>query len=103
MIKNKTLELLPPNNRREITLYKYAEQYLKDVLQARFDPKKSPPVKKWKAEQAELLVQKSALNNDYKKLKAETHEVEIIRREVEQIVRAERPISMDRKKSELEL
>ena len=28
--------------RREITSYETAEKYLKDVLQARFDPKKSP-------------------------------------------------------------
>ena len=77
--------------RREITSYETAEQYLKDVLQARFDPKKSPPVKKWRTEYAELLEKKDGLNAEYKKLKEETREVEIMRKNVEAIVRAERP------------
>ena len=64
---------------------------MKDVLQARFDPKKSPPVKKWRAEYAELLEKKAALNGEYKKLKEETREVEIMRKTVESIIRAERP------------
>lgn len=96
-VKRKTQKALDTFNeyaethRSELTLYKNAEQYLKDVLQSHFDPKKSPPIKKWKSEQAELLAQKDALNNEYKKLKTETREVEIIRREVEQIVRSDRP------------
>ena len=69
----------------------HGEQYLKDVLQVRFDPKKSPPVKKWRTEYAELLEKKAGLNTEYKKLKEETREVEIMRKNVEAIVRAERP------------
>jgi hypothetical protein len=77
--------------RPQITLYNTAEQYLKAVLQARFDPKKLPPVKKWKAEQAELLSQKAVLNSDYKTLKEETREAEVMRKTVERMIRAERP------------
>ena len=74
----------------EINHYKKAEQYFKDVLQARFDPK-NIPVKKWKAEQSELLSKKSALNIEYNKLKEEVREVEVIRNQVERIVKADRP------------
>ena len=78
-------------NRPQITLYNTAEQYFKDHLQKHFDPKKPLPIKQWKAEYAELLSQKAVLNDKYKKVKEDTREVEIIRREVENIVRAERP------------
>jgi len=44
-----------------------------------------------KAEQAELLTKKSVLNIEYKKLNEEVKEVEKIRREVDQIIRANRP------------
>jgi hypothetical protein len=64
---------------------------LRDVLQGRFDVEKLPPIKKWKAEQAELLSKKSALNGEYKKLKEETREVEVMRKTVEQIIRENRP------------
>jgi len=40
-------------HRQQITLYNAAEQYLKDVLQQHFDPKKLPPISKWQAEIAE--------------------------------------------------
>jgi len=77
--------------RREITLFNTAEQYLKEVLQKHFDPRKFPPIKKWQSEQAELLSKKTILNNEYKKLKEETREVEQIRREVDTFFRANRP------------
>ena len=96
-VKRKTQKALDTANeyretyRREITLYEAAEQYLKDTLQSHYDPKKLPPIKKWKADQADLLSQKSTLNIEYKKLKAETREVEKIRREVDNFFRANRP------------
>ena len=64
-VKRKTQKALDTANeyretyRREITLYEAAEQYLKDTLQSHYDPKKLPPIKKWKADQADLLSQKS--------------------------------------------
>ena len=75
---------------REINLYNKAEQYLKDKLQKHFDPK-NLPIKKWKAEQTELLSQKSALNEEYRQAKEEVREVEVMRKAVEQIVRGNRP------------
>ena len=77
-------------NRREVTLYESAERYLKDVLQGHFDPKKLPPIKQWKTEQTKLLSQKSALNNDYKRLKEEVRRVEVMRREVDKILSTDR-------------
>jgi len=75
----------------EITLYENAEQYLKDVLQSHYDPKKlTEQVTRWKAEQTEKLATKAALNIEYKNLKAEVHEVETIRRSVDQILHANR-------------
>ena len=62
------------------------------------DPKKLPPIKQWKAEQTDLLSQKSVLNNEYKKLKYETREVEKIRREVDTFFRANRPKEKSRDK-----
>ena len=54
-------------------------------------PPKVTKIKKWKADQAELSSQKSALNNEYKKLKDETCEVKKIQREVDNFFRANRP------------
>jgi Cys-tRNA synthase (O-phospho-L-seryl-tRNA:Cys-tRNA synthase) len=45
-------------------------------------------VKDWKAEKAKLTAEKAARNDGYKKLKEETREVEIIRREVEQMIKS---------------
>ena len=76
-------------NRTEIALFEAAERYLKDVLQKRFDPKKLPPVTKWKAEQAKLQVEQKDLNRRYFKLKEEVRETEQIRKNVETILRQE--------------
>jgi len=74
----------------QITAFETAEQYLKDVLQGRFDPKKLPPITKWKTEQAELLSQKSALNGKYQKLKDDVNQVSRIRSNVYDIMAVER-------------
>ena len=49
------------------------------------------PIKKWKAEQSELNNKQNMLNIEYKKLKEETHNVEQIKRSVEQILRENTP------------
>jgi hypothetical protein len=74
-------------NRAEITLCETAERYLKDVLQARFDPKKLPPITKWKAEREKLNADMGGLRQEYLTLKDEIREVEIIRKAAEQIAR----------------
>ena len=75
--------------RSEITMCKNAEQYLKDVLQGHFDPKKLPPVTKWTAERDKLAAERSKLNQQYGALKNEVSEAEQIRKGVYDIVRAE--------------
>jgi hypothetical protein len=75
------------SNRMEITLYEAAERYLKDVLQARFDPKKLPPITKWKEERTAKTAEKGKLEQEYMRLKDEIREVEIVRKAAEQIAR----------------
>jgi hypothetical protein len=74
-------------NRAEITLCEAAERYLKDVLQARFDPKKLPPITKWKEERAAKTAEMGRLQQEYLTLKDEIREVEIIRKAAEDIAR----------------
>jgi hypothetical protein len=74
-------------NRAEITLFDAAERYLKDVLQERFDPKKLPPITKWKEERAAKIAEKDKLHREYLKLKDEIREVEIVRKAAERIAR----------------
>jgi hypothetical protein len=78
-------------NRAEITLCEAAEKYLKDVLQARFDPKKLPPITKWKAEREKLKADMDRLRQEYLRLKDEIREVEIVRKAAEQIARQIEP------------
>jgi hypothetical protein len=75
----------------EIAMYDNAEKYLKDVLQARFDPKKLPPVSKWKEERAAKIAERQTLNGEYHALKDEIREVETIRKYAEQIQRTIEP------------
>lgn len=60
----------------EIVLFEAAERYLKDVLQKRFDPKKLPPIAKWKAERDRMIGEKEQLSQQYRTLKDEVKEVE---------------------------
>lgn len=71
----------------EIVLFEAAERYLKDVLQKRFDPKKLPPIAKWKAERDRLISEKEQLSQQYRTLKDEVKEVEQIRRNVHSILK----------------
>ena len=78
------------NHRHEIASFETATQYLKDVLQDRFDPKKLPSITKWKAEQAELLSQQSTLNDEYKQVKSDVNEISKIRSNAYSILGVER-------------
>jgi len=78
------------SNRREITLFESAERYLRDVLQKHFDPKKLPPVTKWKEERSKLIAETQTLNQAYQQLKSNVDEVSRIRSNVYDIVSAER-------------
>ena len=78
-------------NSADIILCRAAERYLKDVLQERFDPKKLPPMTKWREELSAKTAERAALNRDYLALKDETRKVERIRRGVGEIMRSEAP------------
>ena len=75
--------------RPQIAMYDNAEKYLCDVLQGHFDPKKPPPVSKWKAEREKLAADKQRLNGEYTKLKNDTATVEKIRSNIYDILREE--------------
>jgi hypothetical protein len=72
-------------HRAELTLFETAERYIKGVMNG----KPGLPVKAWKAERAKLTSDYNALYQDYQKLKEEVRQVEIIRRNVENIMREE--------------
>jgi hypothetical protein len=78
-------------HRREITLFGAAEKYLKGVLQSHYDPKKLPPLTKWKEERAAKVAESRKLQQDYTALKNEIREVEIIRKAAENIARQIEP------------
>jgi hypothetical protein len=73
--------------RSEITMFDKAEKYLRGVLQTHFDPKKLPPIAKWKAEIEKLTAERSGLNQQYNTLKDEVKEAEQIRKSVYSILR----------------
>jgi len=75
--------------RNEITMYENAERYLRDVLQKHFEPKKLPPITKWKAERESLTADLQLLSLEYTKLKDDTVIVEKIRKNVYDILRSE--------------
>jgi hypothetical protein len=62
---------------------------LKDVLQERFDPKKLPPMTKWREELSAKTEERAALNREHTTLKDETRKVEQIQRGVGEILRSE--------------
>ncbi|MDR0905015.1 MAG: MobA/MobL family protein [Oscillospiraceae bacterium] len=77
-------------HRNELFEYAAAEQYLKAVLQSRFDPKKLPPIAAWKSERDAKTAERAALYRDYCAIKSEVKEVEVIRRNVEKLLAGER-------------
>ena len=88
--------------RTEIAMYENAEKYLKNVLQEHFDPKKLPPVTKWKVERDKLTAERSKLNQRYAALKAEVKEAEQIRCSVYSIVRQEQRERQPRRAQDIE-
>jgi hypothetical protein len=74
-------------HRMGITLFEAAERYLKGVLQSHYDPKKLPPLTKWKEERAAKVAEKGKLQQEYTALKNEIREVEIIRKVADNIAR----------------
>jgi hypothetical protein len=72
-------------------MFNNAEQYLRDVLQVRFDPKKLPPITKWREELAAKTAEKYSLYQEYYALKDETYKVEKIRASVKEIMQVEAP------------
>ena len=56
--------------------YDNAEKYLRDVLQERFDPKKFPPITKWREELSIKTAESAALYREYKTLRDETVKLE---------------------------
>ena len=75
-----------------LALYENAEKYLRNVLQERFDPKKSPPIDMWKRELATKTTENETLYREYVALKEETLKVEKIRASVKEIVQEELPM-----------
>ena len=90
------------SNRAELTLFNAAERYIEDVMQERYDPKKLPPITKWKAEFKSLSADKDLIYREYYSLKDEVKGVEKVRRQVEGILREdnERNLSMRKKREE---
>ena len=76
-------------NHTGLTLFDAAERYLRDVLQERYDPKKLPPISKWRDELSAKTAEMDALNREYHKLKEETQKVEKIQRSVKEILHSD--------------
>ena len=89
-------------NRSELLQFDNAEKYFKDVLQERFNPKKLPPITKWKEERKTLTAEKDLIYRDYYSLKDEVKEVEKIKRGVDNLMK-EQEHKPRQKKHEMEL
>ena len=89
--------------RPQLAMFDNAEKYLRDVLQARFDPKKQPPITKWREELSAKTAEKDSLYREYYALKDETHKVEKIRASVKEIMQAETPKRTPQKSWDMEL
>jgi len=91
------------SNRMEITLFEAAERYMKDVLQKRYEPKKLPPITKWKAERETLNGDLQRLNSQYFALKNEVGTVEKIRLNITDIMQEQTRIKQRAKENDMEL
>ena len=89
--------------RTEIAMFENAEKYLKGVLQTHFNPKKLPPIAKWKAEIEKLTAERKLLDRDYTTLKDEVKEAEQIRKSVYSIMREEQRKQQPRRTQGVEL
>ena len=81
------------DNSPQIAMYENAEEYLRGVLQKRFDPKKSPPIDTWRRELGTKTSEVNALYREYTALKEEIYKVEKIRASVNVIMQEEMPIT----------
>ena len=74
----------------EMILYESAERYIKEIMQKRYDPKKLPPITKWKAERETLTAERNLIYREFNSLKDEVKEVEKVKRSVCEVVREDR-------------
>jgi len=71
-------------HRAEITLFEIADRYLKEHLNGKVA---KPPMKKWRAEYADLSDKRDTIYRDYYSLKDDVKEVERVRRTVDEVLR----------------
>jgi len=84
-------------------MFDTAEQYLRGVLQKRFDPKKPLPINKWQEERAAKTAERAAINREYETLKTETQKVEQIKQSVADIIGRESSERTHTQRQRLEL
>jgi predicted nuclease with TOPRIM domain len=89
-------------HRAELTLYDASDKYIRNVLQKRYDPKKLPPIKKWRDELVAKTAERNLLYREYDVLKNETAKVEKIRYSVKEILKAETPEQSLRKSQDMQ-
>ncbi len=83
----------------EITLYEAVNRYLKGMMNRHT----SLPIKAWKAERDTPTAKRKRLNQEYVFLKEEVREVEIIRRNVYDIMRVEARREQPKRTQDMEL
>ena len=86
--------------RPQIAMYKNAEEYLQNVMQGHFDPKKLPPIKKLQEEHATMTIGANQLYLDYTAVKDETTKIERIQRSITAILKSARQEQMQKKHQE---
>jgi hypothetical protein len=91
------------NHRPELFQFDTAEKYLKEVMQERFNPKKLPPIKKWKEEYKTLTAEKDLIYREYYNLKDEVKEVEQIKRSVDILMKEQPQRNEPVKRHEMEM
>jgi len=70
----------------EIALFESAHRYLEQHLSGQ-----TPPIQSWKEEREKLLTERAALNQQYIALKKEVGEAEVVKRNVEWLMRGSKP------------
>ena len=81
--KPKKREVFYEENRMELTLFEAAKRY----LEAHMNGKTTLPIKAWKAEREKLNAEKAGLYREYRALKDDVWQTEIIKRTAERILR----------------
>ena len=83
----------------EIRAFQSAKSYIDGVMNC----KRSIPRKSWQAEREQLTAEKDLLYREYYKLKDEVREVEQIKRNVSEIIRAEIPREQKQKRKSYDM